>query len=68
MNYLLKICVCLFIFNASFAHDLKIDQMDVALSADCEPLMTIAGCVNVASGQFYLKENDFYGTTIDPLH
>lgn len=67
MRNLLKICLYLFVFNISFANDLKIDQLEVSLSADCEPLMTIAGCVNVASGQFYFKENDFFGTTIDPL-
>lgn len=57
----------MFILNVSFANDLKIDQLEVSLSADCEPLVTIAGCVNVASGQFHSRENDFFGTTIDPL-
>lgn len=47
--------------------DLDISQMEVSLSAECEPLTTVAGCVNIASGHFFHVETDFKGTTIDPL-
>ena len=41
---------------------------DIVLSAECEPLITIAGCVNVESGRFFQVENDLVANTIDPLH
>lgn len=43
-------------------------QFDIALSAECEPLTSVAGCVNVISGRLFQIEHDFLGNTIDPLH
>ena len=44
-----------------------IEKMDIALSAECEPITTVAGCVNVLSGHFFQVEQDLIGNTIDPL-
>jgi len=43
------------------------DQFVPLLSAECEPLSTVAGCVNVRSGYFFQVNTDIKGTTIDPL-
>ncbi|MBN9378090.1 MAG: hypothetical protein BGO14_01240 [Chlamydiales bacterium 38-26] len=45
----------------------NIGTLDFNLSAESEPLMSIADCVNVSSGLFYLVEEDFTGNTIEPL-
>ena len=44
-----------------------IGTLDFQLSADCEPLATVAGCVNVESGRFFQVEHDFVGNTVDPI-
>jgi RHS repeat-associated protein len=41
--------------------------MNVALSAECEPLTTIADCVNLISGSFFQVEEDISTNTIDPI-
>jgi len=43
------------------------DHFESTLSAECEPLATIADCVNVVTGSFFQIEKDLKGTTIDPL-
>lgn len=40
---------------------------EITLSAECQPLTTIAGSVNVLSGNFFQIEQDLLGNTIDPL-
>lgn len=45
----------------------NIDLFEFTLSAECEPLTTVAGCVNIASGSFFQVDRDLKGTTIDPL-
>ncbi|WP_068468618.1 RHS repeat-associated core domain-containing protein [Candidatus Protochlamydia phocaeensis] len=45
----------------------EVGEKDFSLSAECEPLTTVAGCVNVASGQFFQTETDLIGSTIDPI-
>lgn len=49
------------------AEEADLSQLDFQLSADCEPLTTIAGCVNVESGHFFQVEHDLIGNTIDPI-
>ncbi len=44
-----------------------IEKMDIALSAECEPLTTVGGCINVISGHFFQADQDLIGNTIDPL-
>lgn len=51
-------------FAKEFAN---LDHFEPTLSAECEPLTTVAGCVNVLSGQFFQIEKDLKGTSIDPL-
>lgn len=43
------------------------DPLDPVLSAECEPLATVAGCVNVLSGNFFQIEKDLTANTIEPL-
>jgi len=45
----------------------NIDLFESALSAECEPLATVGGCVNLISGSFFQIDRDLRGTTIDPL-
>lgn len=45
-----------------------IGQADPVLSAECEPLTTVANCVNVISGRFFQIEKDLVSTAIEPLH
>lgn len=74
------LCSCYFIFAqeweridecqilAILPHKVTdIEEMDIALSAECEPITTVAGCVNVLSGHFFQVEQDLIGNTIDPL-
>ena len=46
---------------------LQDDIFDFAISSECEPLTTVANCVNVLSGNFFLVEKDLIGNTIEPL-
>ena len=43
------------------------DPLDLVLSAECEPLTTVADCVNVISGNFFQIEKDLIGNTIEPM-
>ena len=43
------------------------DPFTLTLSAECEPLTSVAGCVNVRSGHFFQIEKDLTSNTIDPL-
>jgi hypothetical protein len=45
-----------------------ISQLEPILSAECEPLATVAGCVNVISGRFFQMEKDLSSDAIEPLH
>ena len=47
--------------------DQDISKREIILSAECEPLITVADCVNVASGHFFQVKQDLVGNTIDPL-
>ena len=44
-----------------------ISQLKVELSADCEPLIIVADCVNVQTGSFFQVDRDLIGNSIDPL-
>ncbi len=46
----------------------EISQLAITLSAECEPLTTIADCVNLVSGHFFQVDQDLQGSAIDPLH
>lgn len=50
-----------------FQDHVNFNHFESTLSAECEPLATIAGCVNVISGKFFQVEKDLKGTTIDSL-
>lgn len=55
-------CCCL------FADDYDdISKLDIVLPGECEPLATVAGCINVASGHFFQVEQDLVSNTIDPI-
>ena len=41
---------------------------ELRLSADCEPLLTVANCVNVASGHFFQIDKNLIDRACDPLH
>jgi len=45
----------------------NMSQLEITLSAECEPLTCVHDCVNVQSGQFFQVNQDFVGNTIDPL-
>ncbi len=47
--------------------DHDISDLDFSLSAECEPLLTVAGCVNAVSGHFFQMEKDLVDPSIDPL-
>ncbi len=70
MRNVLKL-ICLFLFAFFSLHaDEDIDdisQLEIVLSGECEPLTTVADCVNVVSGSFFQIEKDLVGNTIDPL-
>lgn len=42
--------------------------LELGLSAECEPLTTVAGCVNVISGYYFQIEQDLVGNGIEPIH
>lgn len=67
MRYFLFLFFCAFfpIFSNDDFDD--ISQLEITLSGDCEPLTTIADCVNVVSGNFFQVEKDLSGNTIDPI-
>ena len=44
-----------------------IDPLNPVLSAECEPLTSVGGCVNVISGGFFQIEKDLVGNTIEPM-
>lgn len=46
----------------------EISQLDITLSAECEPLTTVADCVNLISGHFFQIDKDLQGSTIDPVN
>lgn len=71
MKSYFKLVLLLFSFCFSaYANDedQDISKIDISLSAECEPLTTVAGCVNLVSGQFFQVDHDLLGNTIDPLH
>ena len=45
----------------------EIENINISISAECEPLTTVAGCVNVLSGHFFQVEKDLVSNTIDPI-
>jgi RHS repeat-associated protein len=67
MKYFLFFFFCAFfpIFAEDDFDD--ISKLEITLSGDCEPLTTIADCVNVVSGNFFQMEKDLIGNTIDPI-
>ena len=44
-----------------------ISQFEPVLSAECEPLTTVAGCVNVISGHFFQIDKDLVSPTLESL-
>jgi hypothetical protein len=42
-------------------------EVEPVLAAECEPLTTIAGCVNVCSGRFFQIEKDLTSEAIESL-
>jgi RHS repeat-associated protein len=64
LNYLFLF----FLVQICFAEEFDdISQLEISLSADSEPLATVAQCVNVNSGQFFQVDSDLVTHTIDPL-
>lgn len=58
----------LFTCHLLYGEDLEdISQIELSLSADCEPLTTVADCVNLVSGQFFQVDCDLISNTIDPI-
>jgi RHS repeat-associated protein len=49
------------------AHAQYDDSLNLELSAEAEPLTTIAGCVNVSSGHLFFIDKDVLGNTVEPL-
>lgn len=49
-------------------HSDDISKLEINLSAECEPLTTAAGCVNLVSGHFFQVEQDLVSNTIEPLN
>lgn len=47
--------------------DFEVNLLDLSLSAECEPLTTIEGCVNVCSGRFFQIDEDLSSQAIEPL-
>ena len=41
---------------------------EIRLASECEPLVTVANCVNVASGHFFQMDRDLVDRSCDPLH
>lgn len=47
---------------------IDLGQLKPILSAECEPLATVAGCVNVISGRFFQIEKDLSSNAVEPLN
>jgi len=43
------------------------NENECHLSADCEPITTVGGCVNLLSGSFFQMERDLKSNSIEPL-
>lgn len=61
------ILVLLFLQFPVFSNEEDLSTAEIFLSAESEPLTTVSGCVNVASGQFFQVDTDLNDNTIDPL-
>lgn len=57
---------CLFLLIVLLSRTLNAE--DYPLSAEAEPLATVAGCVNAISGEFFEINTDVHVNCIDPLH
>lgn len=69
MQYIIHLVILFFVSTALYAEEPKeSESREACLSAECEPLTTVANCVNVYSGQFFQVEQDLKTNTIDPLH
>src|SRR5688500_14686560 len=65
MRSYLTLLFALLSFSLSADEDLSTKEIE--LSAECEPLCTVADCVNIASGHFFQVDQDIVTNTIDPL-
>lgn len=57
--------ICIFLFFIS--QPLLLHAED-RLTAEAEPVSTVAGCVNVVSGDFFQIETDLIVEGVEPLH
>jgi hypothetical protein len=62
---LLRFFLFCFLITQLFAED---HVPNIRFTAEAEPLATVAGCVNVISGDFFLVETDLVVDGIQPLH
>jgi RHS repeat-associated protein len=60
-------CLLILLTTQTYAKDQDISTLDINLSAESEPSLIVADCVNVSSGTFFQVECDLIGNTIDPL-
>lgn len=69
MNYLKSLLFLLLLASTYLQADESedISQLEISLSAECEPITTVADCVNVVSGHFFQIDHDLIGNTVDPI-
>lgn len=63
----MKIIFTLLVLLANLIYA-DMETADVTLPAECEPICSVADCVNVSTGSFFHVDVDFVGNTIDPLY
>lgn len=64
----LRLCFAFLILASFQLTAISIETQEVILSGECEPLVTVDGCVSVASGHFFQVDHDLHGNTIDPIN